>query len=273
MHRRPLTLAPRSCAAGALGLWGLVKLAGSLQARASPEERLLAAAKQGSVTEVMRALAAGAAVDSRDPATRETALMKAAAGLRPGHADVLQVLLAAGAVPDYTDAGGNAALHAAAASGSAAHVLALVEAGAAVDRMNAERATPLMLAFQQGRDEAVLALLSHGADPSPLQSSSRGRSWTAFCRADAAAVRRAELAFQRRLERQWQLSAASSSRRTDGASSSGSGASGSGSSSSAVAPWPAGPQEPGGRMMWCPWPAFGSVLRGCRGRVPPRLPV
>lgn len=244
-------LPPRSCASAALGLWGLAKLAGSLQQHA-PDEQLLVAAQQGSAAKVMSALAAGALVDARDPATRQTPLIKAAAGQRAGHADVLQVLLAAGAFADYTDAGGNTALHAAAACGSAAHVLALLEAGAAVDRPNAQGATPLLLAFQRGRDEAVLALLSHGADPAPLRNSSGGRSWATFCSSNAAALRRAELAFQRRLERQWQLSAAigsgGSSRGAALPSSSTDGASSSSSSSrNGAAPWPAGPQEPGAR--------------------------
>lgn len=93
----------------------------------------------------------------------------------------------------------------------------------------------------------MLALLSRGADPAPLQSGRSSRSWAAFRRSHAAAVRRAELAFLLRLERKWQESAASTS-----AAASGSGGASSSSSAGggAWADWPAGPQEqPGAREL------------------------
>ena len=203
----------------------------------SPPEQLLAAAKRGSMPDVNRALAAGAVVDSRDPATRETALIAAAGGRQAGHMDVLQALLAVGAHPEYTDAAGNAALHAAAGCGNEGHALALLEAGAPADQPNLEGLTPIEVAFHREHTAVVLALLSFGADPAPLQNGTRTSSWAAFRRAHAAALRQAELAFQQRLEQQWRQSAASSSGRAS-------------SSSSARADWPAGPQEQPGALGW-----------------------
>lgn len=146
-HATPSTAAALARSCTAAGAWAISQLATKLLGRPNPQERLLDAAKQGSVAGVTRALAAGAPVDRRDPATRETPLIKAAGGRRAGHTEVLQALLAAGACPHYTDAAGNAALHRAAASGSEGHVAALLEAGAAIDQPNYEGLAPLELAF------------------------------------------------------------------------------------------------------------------------------
>ena len=241
---------PHPCSCAAAGVWGASKVVPKLWQPGSPPEQLLAAAKRGSMADVTRALAAGAAVDSRDPATRETALIAAAGGPLAGHMDVLQGLLAAGARPEYADAAGNAALHIAAGCGNEGHALALLEAGAPADQPNLEGLTPIEVAFQQGNTAIVLALLSFGADPAPLQKIARASSWAAFRRAHAAALRQAELAFQQRLEQQWQESAASSS-----------------GSSSASADWPAGPQEQPGALGWF----SGTPAQPPRRRCPPQL--
>ncbi len=253
----------RSCAAASM--WAGSQLLTRLWKSASPQQQLLVAAKQGSVAGVAEALAAGAAVDSRYPATRETALIAAARGRTAGHAEVLRALLAAGACPHYTDGAGNTALHAAAGCGSESHALALLEAGAGADWRNHGGQTPLELAFQHGHITVVLVLLSFGADTAPLQARHGGSRWNAFCSAHAAAVQRAEFAFQCRLERQWQESAANrgGSAGSSNSSSSGSGSGGASTSrpgsgtggsdgastsSAAWAEWPAGPHEQPGAV-------------------------
>ena len=85
-----------------------------------------------------------------------------------GNAAVAGLLLAAGAEQTATtaDVGGATPLHLAAAAGDAATVRLLIEHGGRVDAREARWGqTPLMYAAALGREEAVRALLTGGADP------------------------------------------------------------------------------------------------------------
>ncbi|KAL4433658.1 hypothetical protein ABPG75_000099 [Micractinium tetrahymenae] len=94
---------------------------------------------------------------------------------------------------------------------------ALLEAGAAVDaRHHLTGSTPIEFAFHLHNDEAVLALLSFGADPSPLMAGrgrqggdgGAGRSWEAFCAMHGDGLAAAQVAYEQRLEQQWRQAAA-----------------------------------------------------------------
>jgi hypothetical protein len=79
-------------------------------------------------------------------------------------AEIVRLLLDAGAAPDESGApGGNTPLHMA-ADGSLESVRALLAAGAEVDRANEVGITPLMRAGQAGMLPIVRALLEAGAD-------------------------------------------------------------------------------------------------------------
>ncbi|XP_023290429.1 ankyrin repeat domain-containing protein 50 isoform X3 [Orussus abietinus] len=83
---------------------------------------------------------------------------------RHGYADVVRVLLAAGAKADHADCDGWTALRAAAWGGHTQVVEQLLEHGAKVDCADWDQRTALRAAAWGGHEDIVKALLQHGAD-------------------------------------------------------------------------------------------------------------
>lgn len=98
-----------------------------------------------------------------------TALMTAAIS---GHKDIVEVLVAAGALVnlqskgEYEPAKGATALHLAAYHGHTDVVNALIARGATVDLQKGDNSTAHSLALQNGHKEVVNALLAAGATAS-----------------------------------------------------------------------------------------------------------
>jgi ankyrin repeat protein len=82
---------------------------------------------------------------------------------RYGQADMLGLLLEAGAAPDVRDGQGRGALHWATEGGHAAAVDVLLAYGADANIAARSGGTPLMLAVQGGQEAIARALLEHGA--------------------------------------------------------------------------------------------------------------
>ena len=128
------------------------------RASANGDTALLACATVGSVAVAEALTAAGASLQSRDPEGR-TALHRAAG---QGHEELLVWLLEHGAEVDARDNNGETALMQAPTRSA---VMALCDAGAAVQAATGEGVSALHFAAQYGRPEVVHALLSRGADP------------------------------------------------------------------------------------------------------------
>lgn len=125
---------------------------------------LALAARLGHSAIVERLLAAGAPVDQLD-AIGFTPLMEAA---RDGQMETASMLLEAGADPNHRSESTALYLtpmHMAGLSGKPEMVHLLGEAGAAVDPLGRENATPLSWALGEGKVDAAMALLDLGADP------------------------------------------------------------------------------------------------------------
>jgi ankyrin repeat protein len=128
------------------------------RASANGDTPLLACATAGSVAVAEALAAAGASLQSRDPEGR-TALHRAAG---QNHEELLVWLLAHGAEVDARDSNGETALMRAPTRSA---VMALCDAGAAVQAATGEGVTALHFAARYGRSEVVHGLLSRGADP------------------------------------------------------------------------------------------------------------
>lgn len=97
--------------------------------------------------------------DKPDPFS-DTPLVKAAWG---GHADILELLLEKGALPDRKNKDGAAPLAMAGAQGNIKALELLLGKGASIDQQGNSGYTPLMLAAANGRPEATLFLIAKGA--------------------------------------------------------------------------------------------------------------
>lgn len=105
----------------------------------------------------------GADVNQKAGSLRETAL-HAAAGVRdPKSADVVDVLVKAGADPNVLDKDGWTPLHTCAAFGCAQTARVLIEHGARVDLLNNYERTSLMEACRHGQTDVVAVFLEVGA--------------------------------------------------------------------------------------------------------------
>ncbi len=131
--------------------------------------RLLAAAAEGRLDRVERALAAGIPVDAVEPeGDGATALMLASHSL---HLDVVRTLLAAGADVDHRAEGESCLFRVLrpgfeAAPGQAQLLRVLVEAGAQIEARDADGLTPLIRAVLDGPGNpvAIRTLVELGAD-------------------------------------------------------------------------------------------------------------
>lgn len=125
-------------------------------------ERVTTAAMYGQTTTVRRLIEEGKSPNAAYEENGVTALMLAA---RMGHADVVDVLLRAGATADATGDRGTTALMEAASRGHAAIVERLLKAGARPNRERGKAGRPLLAATVGGYDEVVDVLLEAGAEP------------------------------------------------------------------------------------------------------------
>jgi len=123
------------------------------------------AAWQGDGAAVARLISEGADVNALGAAGR-TPLMEAVDEPRGSfdqeHAEVVQLLLAAGASVSASDNDGCTALHHGTRAGPRAVVI-LLEAGADANAKGADGSTPLHCAVEYGNSAAVPVLLDHGA--------------------------------------------------------------------------------------------------------------
>lgn len=84
-----------------------------------------------------------------------------------GRPDAVMTLLANGASPLATDLDGNTALHGAVLSGEPIIAAMLLDAGAPVNALNRQHASPLVAACRAANWPLVKFLLDHGAKPTP----------------------------------------------------------------------------------------------------------
>ena len=119
---------------------------------------LLAAAEAGDEPRVASLLASEADVNARDERGWSPLIMAA----KEGHASLLQLLLAAGALPNPPDVS-HTALRGAAMFGHSGCIRLLAEARAEVDQRSAGGRTPLMGAELHGHAQALGLLLRVGA--------------------------------------------------------------------------------------------------------------
>lgn len=122
------------------------------------------AARTGNVEFVKRLIDAGAEVDAVDE-IGFSAMMEAA---RDGHIEVTRYLLEQGADANRRSKANALFLtpmHLAGLSGKAEMVKLLAEAGANLDPLGREDATPLMWALSEGKMKVAMQLIELGADP------------------------------------------------------------------------------------------------------------
>lgn len=143
-----------------------VLLASSVAVASGVEQAvLLAAARQGNAAKVAKLIADGAKANATSP-TGETALHLAA---QAGDAGSAHHLLAAGAKV-IANRYGVTPLHVACTMGDAAMITLLLDGGAEITLATPDGRTPLMIAAQTGRPEAVRLLLARGADANARES-------------------------------------------------------------------------------------------------------
>lgn len=126
-----------------------------------PSARLVAAARANDAAAVQRALAEGAAVDSRNR-LGETALLIALKRDRP---DIARTLIDAGADVNKAALNGVTPLMAAAFGGHTDIAALLLERGANVDAVDRLSKNAMTYAAGEGRTEIVRLLLARGIDP------------------------------------------------------------------------------------------------------------
>jgi uncharacterized protein len=158
------------------------------------ETPLMTCAKTGSVDGVRMLVEYGAAVDAKEPADGQTALMWAAAERHP---DVVKALIDAHADLKAHTKAGFAAIHFAARVGDTESIQELVAAGMDVNFLTQAQGgsnrvtsflgiaktigdfgyTPLLVAVVRGQVETALWLLDHGADPNNLTAGFAPLHW------------------------------------------------------------------------------------------------
>jgi ankyrin repeat protein len=138
---------------------------GGVEQREGWEGTIHFAAWQGDGASVARLISAGADVNALGAGGR-TPLMQAVdeprASFDQEHAEVVQLLLAAGASVGASDNDGWTALHLGTRAGPRAVVI-LLGAGADANAKGADGSTPLHCAVEYGNSAAVAVLLDHGA--------------------------------------------------------------------------------------------------------------
>ncbi|THA76043.1 ankyrin repeat domain-containing protein [Streptomyces sp. A0642] len=143
-------------------------------------DQLVRSADAGDVISVERQLELGAAVDA--PGTGGRTALDLAAGR--GHADVVRLLIAAGADPEQRvgEYAESTPLCLAAMSGHTEVVGALLDAGARTGAQGRRGWVPLVLAATAGSEgypETVDVLLDHGADVNAVMKGKTALDWAA----------------------------------------------------------------------------------------------
>ena len=141
-------------------LLAMFLLPGAAGAQILGPDRLYDAAERGNLADAQKAILAGSSVNVRG-GQRLTALIVSS---RTGAADIVELLLAHGAIVDLVDDEGNTALINAALNDHEDAINALLGAGAAINHANKQGETALMRAAVAGSDFAVAPLLEAGAD-------------------------------------------------------------------------------------------------------------
>lgn len=132
-----------------------------LPRRALRDTDLVAAAQRGDAEAVERLLDLGLSLNAVD-AQGCTALLRACGG---GHVALVRLLLSRGADPELPAYSGATCLSVALTARQIDVVWALAENGVTMDQRLPGGITPLMIAAALGQDQAIGALLAHGADP------------------------------------------------------------------------------------------------------------
>ncbi|MCX7557120.1 ankyrin repeat domain-containing protein [Xanthomonadaceae bacterium JHOS43] len=132
-----------------------------LPRRALRDGDLVSAAQRGDAEAVERLLDLGLAINAVD-AQGCTALLRACGG---GHVGLVRHLLARGADAGAPAHSGATCLSVALTARQIDVVWTLAEHGIAIDQRLPGGITPLMIAAALGQDQAIGALLAHGADP------------------------------------------------------------------------------------------------------------
>ncbi len=162
---------------------------------ATGETPLMTCARSGSADAVRILIEYGAAVNAKEPAQNQTALMWAAAERHP---DVVQALIEAHANLTANTKQGFTAIHFAAREGDLESVKAFLAAGVDINALtqtaegSANRVTglfgiaksvgalgytPLLVAVVRGQVELALFLLEHGADPNNMAAGFTPLHW------------------------------------------------------------------------------------------------
>lgn len=153
-------------AVGGASLAALVALAMAHNASAAAAESVVAAARNGDIDAVKKAIAAGGNVNTPEP-DGTSALLWAAYQSSP---DLVQMLLKAGADPNAANRFGVTPLLQAARYGDVATMNVLLKGGADIKKAEREGETPLMAAARAGGLAAVKLLLERGADVNARES-------------------------------------------------------------------------------------------------------
>jgi ankyrin repeat protein len=130
--------------------------------RTTGETPLMTAARTGAVAIVTALVARGAAVDAREPAQEQTALMWA---ISEKHPAVVRLLIDRGADVRARSKGGFSPILFAARAGDIESTRALLAAGADVNDAARDGSSVLIVATVRGHTELALELLDRGADP------------------------------------------------------------------------------------------------------------
>ncbi|HVY66773.1 MAG TPA: ankyrin repeat domain-containing protein [Gammaproteobacteria bacterium] len=153
-------------AVGGASLAALVALAMAHNASAAAAESVVAAARNGDIDAVKKAIAGGGNVNTPEP-DGTSALLWAAYQSSP---DLVQMLLKAGADPNAANRFGVTPLLQAARYGDVATMNVLLKGGADIKKAEREGETPLMAAARAGGLAAVKLLLERGADVNARES-------------------------------------------------------------------------------------------------------
>ncbi|HEY7170346.1 MAG TPA: ankyrin repeat domain-containing protein [Vicinamibacterales bacterium] len=171
----PLALA---CTNGNAAMIALLLKAGANPnaARTTGETPLMTASRTGNLEAVKSLLAHGAEVNAKEPVEGQTALMWA---ISERHADVVRVLVEAGADARARAVSGFTPLLFAARAGDLDSTRLLLDAGADVNEASSDGTGALLVATVRGHAKLAIFLLDRGADPNANRTGYTALHWAA----------------------------------------------------------------------------------------------